>query len=194
MEIFKLTSVLKDKRLRTKVIGAMRNGGIFVYPTDTIYGIGCNAENAESVEKIRRVKGREEDKQFSVIAPGKEWIWKNAKLSAVNKELADRMLPGPYTIIANASGSAPRPVVSSERTIGIRLPRHPFSEIVEEAGVPVVTTSVNLSSENPASTIAEVPNDIKTLIDIAIDAGKIEGQASRIFDFRTDDIKTVRRR
>ncbi len=194
MESLKLSSVVKDESVRKRVVAAIRTGKVLIYPTDTIYGIGCNAEIGASVDRIRDAKGRDGAKNFSVIAPGKEWIWKNAKLSDVNRDLADKLLPGPYTIIAAAAGSAPKPVVSEDKTIGIRLPRHDFTKVIEEAGVPFVTTSVNLMDKSPARSLKEVPEAVRKMTDIAIDDGVIDGQASRLFDFRTDEVKTIVRR
>ena len=80
---------------RNELLEAIRAGKIFIYPTDTIYGLGCNAENSQAVKKIREMKQREE-KPFSVIAQGKEWIRKNC---LVKNEKDLELLPGPYTII-----------------------------------------------------------------------------------------------
>jgi L-threonylcarbamoyladenylate synthase len=193
MEVLKLSDVLSAGKERSSVISAMRDGSIIVYPTDTIYGIGCDAGNADSVEKLRRAKGRDRDRPFSVIAPGKGWIWKNCAISAVNRDLADKMLPGPYTIITTASPSAPPAVVLEGGTLGVRLPNHPFTALVEEAGIPLVTTSVNMSGEKPVTAISDIPPEMHPFIVLAIDAGEIDGNASRIFDFTTDDIKVVRR-
>jgi tRNA threonylcarbamoyl adenosine modification protein (Sua5/YciO/YrdC/YwlC family) len=192
MRVIKLSQVIGKSLVRKEVIEAMRKGDIFVHPTDTIYGIGCNAGNAESVRKIAEAKGRESGKHFSIIAPGKEWIWRHAFLSAANKQLADNILPGPYTIIVKAKPGAPRPVVSSEKSMGVRIPRHPISGIVEEAGTPFVTTSVNVSGGEPACGINEIPDNIKGIAEWIIDAGRIGGPASRVFDLRTDEVKILR--
>lgn len=192
MRVIKLSQATGKSPVRKEVIEAMRKGDIFIYPTDTIYGIGCNAGEAESVRKIADAKGRDSGKQFSVIAPGKEWIWKNASLSAANKKLADSMLPGPYTIIVKAKPGAPRAVVSSEKSIGVRIPSHPISRIVGEAGIPFVTTSVNISGEEHICSVSDIPEKIKAVAGWVIDAGRICGLASRVFDLRTDDVKILR--
>ncbi|MBN2331193.1 MAG: threonylcarbamoyl-AMP synthase [Candidatus Aenigmarchaeota archaeon] len=192
MRVVKLSEVLGKPPVRREAIDAMRNGMIFIYPTDTIYGIGCNAERAESVSRIAEAKGRESGKRFSVIAPGKGWIWKNASLSAANKKLADSILPGPYTIIVKAGPSAPKAVVSGEKSMGVRIPSHPVSGLVEQAGIPFVTTSVNVSGEEHAGSVRDIPEKIKGITDWVIDAGRIGGLASRVFDLRTDDVKILR--
>ena len=192
MKHVKLSEVLKKAGTRKAVIEAIKRGDVFVYPTDTIYGLGCNAENPASVARIVKSKGREESKRFSVIAPGKDWIWQHAVLTDANRKFADDILPGPYTLIVRAKGGAPKAVVSSERSLGIRIPNHPFTDIVSEARVPFVTTSVNLSGEEPVSSIRDIPGQIIKGVDWAIDAGKVFGLASRVFDLREKDVKILR--
>ncbi|NOX71146.1 MAG: threonylcarbamoyl-AMP synthase [Candidatus Micrarchaeota archaeon] len=190
MIIIKLKDALGSRR--KEVISAIKEGKVIVYPTDTIYGIGCNAENATSVEKIRNLKGKDRDKPFSVIAPSFEWVENNATATGENLSFARSLLPGPYTVIMKAKPSAPKSVVSGKKTIGIRIPASDFTSIVTEAGVPFVTTSVNLTGEEPIRRISEIPEKMKSGIDIAIDAGEIDELASRIFDITGKDVKIVR--
>ena len=192
MKVVKLSEVLRKKGNRKRIVEAMRSGDVFVYPTDTIYGLGCDAENASSVERIVKAKGREESKRFSVIAPSKEWVWRHATLSDANRKFADDILPGPYTLIARAKAGAPKAVVSGDRSIGIRIPKHPFADIVSNAGIPFVSTSVNLSGEEPVSSIRDIPARIRKTADWAIDAGTISGLPSRVFDLREKDVKILR--
>jgi len=192
MKVVKLATVLHKPAIRKKIVDGMRHGDILVYPTDTIYGTGCNAEIPGSVEKIKKAKGREPGRQFSVIAPGKEWVWKHADISKANRQFADEILPGPYTIVVKAKANAPKAIVSSEKSMGVRLPNNPFTKIIEEAGIPFVSTSVNLSGTEPVSSIKDIPAEIRSMADWAIDAGKISGLASRVFDLRTDNVKVLR--
>ncbi len=192
MKVVKLGDALNKPAIRKLMLEGIRGGAIFVYPTDTIYGLGCNAEIEESVEKVAKAKGREEDKKFSVIAPSKDWIWKHTNISRINMKFADALLPGPYTIILKAKRSAPKPVVSGGGSMGVRMPKHPFSRLISDAGVPFLSTSVNLSGEEPAATIADIPASVKGVADWAIDARKLYGPASRVFDLRTDSISVLR--
>ena len=192
MKVVKLSDVISEPGTRKKIVEAIRQGHIFVYPTDTIYGLGCNAENPASLERIVKAKGRDGSKRFSVIASGKDWIWQHAMLSDANRKFAEDILPGPYTIIVRAKAGAPKAVVSGDRSLGIRLPQHPFTEIVKESGVPFVSTSVNLSGEEPVSSVNDIPARIRKTADWAIDAGRISGLASRVFDLREKDVKILR--
>jgi len=193
METIRFRDALNNPKIRSVLVNHIKAGKVFVYPTDTIYGIGCNAEIEACVEKIRQAKGRPSDKNFSVIAPGKSWIWKVADLSKINMSFADSLLPGPYTIIVKARHGAPESVVSAEqKTIGIRLPKCDFAGLIAEAGVPFVTTSVNLSGGEPITKVSDIPESMRYAIDFCIDAGKISGLPSRVFDLTTDDIKIRR--
>lgn len=150
--------------------------GIFVYPTDTIYGIGCNAENEKLVEKIRKIKKRDK-KPFSIIAPNKEFILKNFETT---KKLIDKYLPGPYTLILKKKNPAFLKSVSENEFVGVRIPDHPFTRKLQKSEKPIVTTSMNLSGEPPIKSISEIKNEIKDKIDFIIDAGKIDGKPSTI--------------
>ncbi|MFC1705116.1 Sua5/YciO/YrdC/YwlC family protein, partial [Nanoarchaeota archaeon] len=114
---------------------------IFIHPTDTIYGIGCNAESEEAVKKVREIKQRQ-DNPFSVIAPSKDWIRKNCEVGKEAEEWLDK-LPGPYTLILklNNKECIANSVNLGMDSLGVRIPEHWFSKIIEEFGGPIITTS-----------------------------------------------------
>ena len=187
MKIIKLPKALKSGEVRK----AITDGKIFIYPTDTLYGIGCNAENTESVKRIVQAKGRDEDKPLSVIVPSREWVSENAKITKENEKFLEVLFPGPYTVILNAKERIPF-VVSKEGSIGIRIPKDKFCDLVRSLNVLFVTTSVNLSEEEPVYSIEEIPEEIKKIADYAIDSGRIEGGSSRVFDIRSNNLEILR--
>lgn len=192
MKIVKMSEAFRNTAVRKRIVAGMRSGDVFVYPTDTIYGMGCNALMLESVMRIRKAKGRDEDKHFSVIAPGFDWLHRNADVPESSRMFIESLLPGPYTIIVRANARSPKAVVSTEGGMGVRIPKHPFAELVTEAGIPFVSTSVNLSGEQPVTSIREIPAEIAKVTDWAIDAGRICGPSSRVFDLRDNDVKILR--
>jgi len=151
-------------------------GKIFIYPTDTIYGIGCNALNELSVEKIKEIKGRDRNKPLSIIAPGIDWVKKHCIVDVNLK----KYLPGPYTIILKKKDPKFLIHVSNVDTIGIRIPNSKFSKNVAEAGVPFITTSVNFSGEPFAKSVKEVAKEILTKVDRVIDGGVLGGSPSTL--------------
>lgn len=154
--------------------------GIFVYPTDTIYGIGCNAENGVLIDKIRALKGRQ-DMPFSVIAPSKNWIREHCVVSEREEEWLAK-LPGPYTLIfkVKTPEKLPLSLNGGRDTLGVRIPNHWISNVVAELGIPVVTTSANRSGGNVIRTIEDLPSDWKEEVSVAIDEGENKGHASTL--------------
>ena len=150
-------------------------GKIFIYPTDTIYGIGCNALDEKAVEKIRLIKKRDA-KPFSVIAPSFAWIGENC---IVDFDLR-KYLPGPYTLILKKKKPSFLSWVSDKETLGIRIPNYPFTRKIQKANVPFITTSVNFSGKKPASSMDEIPKEILNKVDYVINEGKLSGKPSTL--------------
>ena len=149
---------------------------IFIYPTDTIYGIGCNAKNKKLVEKIREIKNRD-SKPFSIIAPNFSYIIQNCE---VDLSTLKKYLPGPYTLILKKRNKNFLNHVSNSEYIGIRIPKHPIKKFLQKTGKPVITTSVNISGEKPANRIEEINKEILEKVEIIIDGGKLSGKSSKI--------------
>lgn len=154
----------------------IKHGAIFIYPTDTIYGIGCDATNEESVKRIRDIKGKDV-KPMSVIAPSKEWIKENC---IVDDELLEKYLPGPYTLILRKKNSDFLQHVANCETIGVRIPDSEFTKLVVKAGVPFITTSVNFTGEPFAIKLSDIPKELMDLAEIIIGVGELDGRPSTL--------------
>ncbi len=153
----------------------IKNGAVFIYPTDTIYGLGCDATNAESVSFIKNLKYRDKDKPMSVIAPSVEWIKEHC---VVEDEMLEKYLPGPYTLIIKKKDPEFMKDVSSNDCLGVRIPDCEFTKLVEKAGIPFITTSVNLVGEPYAIKISDISAEILDAVDIVIGVGKLDGRPS----------------
>jgi L-threonylcarbamoyladenylate synthase len=164
---------------------------IFIYPTDTIYGIGCDATNKELVARVRDIKQRP-DTPFSVIVPSKKWIFDNCVINAEAKTWIEK-LPGHYTLILKPKGNVVAGNVASTDSLGIRIPDNWFSKIVAKLGKPIITTSVNLSGNNFMTSLEDLDCQIKSKIDFIIYEGKKEGRPSTIVDLTEDKIKLIKR-
>jgi tRNA threonylcarbamoyl adenosine modification protein (Sua5/YciO/YrdC/YwlC family) len=172
-----LSDALKEP---SKVVEMLQSGGTIIYPTDTIYGIGCSAHNAKAVEKIRFLKKRE-SKPFSIWAPSVEWVRKNCDV----EEKYLHMLPGPVTLIVKLKNAVANNVCDD--TIGVRIPDHPFHTVVHQLGVPIVTTSVNVSGEKHVTNTEQIPTRFKQ-VDLIINAGTICNPPSKIVNTITGEI------
>ena len=176
---------------KQSIIDSVINGSVFIHPTDTIYGIGCNAELSNAVKKVRQLKGRATN-PFSVIAPSVEWINENCVVAKEAEEWLEK-LPGPYTLILKLKNNCvAKEVNPGLDTLGIRIPSHWFSKIAAEASVPVVTTSVNRANEDYMTSLEDLDPAIKSGIDFTIYEGKKEGKPSKIIDL-TEAVRVIER-
>ena len=177
---------------KQSIIDAIINGTVFIHPTDTIYGIGCNAQNPNSVKKIRLLKGRAAS-PFSVIAPSLNWVMENCIVTKEAGEWLEKF-PGPYTLILKLKNEkcAAKEVNSGLKTLGVRIPNHWISNLVAEADVPVVTTSVNRANEDYMTSLEDLDSAIKSGIDFALYEGRKEGKPSKIIDL-TGAVRIIER-
>ena len=154
----------------------IKDGAVFIYPTDTIYGIGCSALNEKAVNKVRELKNRP-DNPFSVIAPSKEWIKNNCEVDELN------ILPGPYTLVVKLKNNPiVEPVNLGTETLGVRIPEHWISKFVAELNIPIVTTSVNKAGEQFMTSLEDLDEDIKAKVDFIIYEGKKKARPSKIIN------------
>lgn len=174
---------------KSEIIKEIKKGSIFVYPTDTVYGLGCNAYNENSVGKILKIKKSKQP--LSVITPSKKWISNNC---IVSKEIIDKYFPGPFTLILKKRKECKVPLIVSngKNILGVRIPKHEFTEIIKEADIPFITTSANLHGNGTPKSFEEIPKEILNKADFIIKNGKMSGKPSRIIDLTFNKIKIIR--
>ena len=138
-----------DERRIRQVVNCLRDGGLVIYPTDTVYGLGCDIYNSRSVEKIARIKGIKPQKNdFSFICYDLSHIADFARVGNSAFKLMKKVLPGPYTFILDATGNVPKLLNTNKKTVGIRVPDNLIPRlIVKELGNPIVTTSIKDDDE-----------------------------------------------
>ena len=178
------------KKHKQEYLKKIEKGAIFIYPTDTIYGIGTNAKNKSSVSKIRKIKQRPKT-PFSVIAPSKLWIKNNCKLNKSTKKYLKK-LPGKYTLILNLKNKTAiaNNIAPNLNTIGIRIPKHWFSKSLK---IPIVTTSVNITKEKFMTNLKNLNPKIKNKVDFIIYQGEKKSTPSKIIDLTKTEIKIKKR-
>jgi L-threonylcarbamoyladenylate synthase len=158
-------------------------GKLFIHPTDTIYGIGCDATNEEAVMTIRTLKNRPEQ-SFKVIAPSKQWIIENCIIPEEAYDILAQ-LPGPVSLkllLKNPSAVC-KAIHPTDNYIGIRLPNHWITKVVEAYGKPVLTTSANKVGERFMVELDDLDSDIKGSMHFMINEGALRGQHSQMHDF-----------
>jgi len=150
----------------------MRGGGVIVYPTDTVYGLGCDIMNAQAVNRIIRIKGRDPKKPLSFICADLTHISRYAMVSNFAYRILKRFLPGPYTFVLPASREVPKLLRSKSKTVGIRIPDHPVPQsLVKEMGNPILSTSANRSNEEVITDPDELRVSLGKEVDIIMDSG-----------------------
>ncbi|WP_143959845.1 L-threonylcarbamoyladenylate synthase [Litoribacter populi] len=196
-EFIKLYPENPDPRRVQHIVDVLRNGGVIIYPTDTVYGIGCDIFNQKAIEKVCQIKGVKPQKQnFSFICYDLSDIADYTRtVSTPVFKVMKKALPGPYTFILNANNNVPKLLNSKKKTVGIRVPDHSIPRaLVKELGQPIVTTSIRDEDEViEYSTDPElIYEKYKDLVDVVIDGGYGNNVASTILDCTSDEILIVR--
>jgi len=187
-----------SQRQIEKVVECLYDGGVIIYPTDTVYGLGCDIFKSKAIERIARIKEVKPDKaNFSFICHDMSQITEFTKPIDNNLfKLIKRVLPGPYTFILNANNTVPRYIQSRKKTVGIRIPDHNIPlEIVRQLGHPIMTTSIH--DEDDLIEYTTDPELIyekyRDLVDIVIDGGYGGNTASTILDCTGNEIEIIRK-
>ena len=186
-----------DKRKIDYVVKCLKEGSVIIYPTDTVYGIGCDLYNSKAIEKVCRIKGVKPDKMhLSFICYDLSDISKYAKsISNPAFRLMKKALPGAYTFILESSGEVPKIFNVKKKQVGIRVPDHNVPrQIVKLLGNPILTTSVK-DDDEVLEYITEpylIEEKYGNLVDIVIDSGYGGNQPSTVIDCTTDDFDVIR--
>lgn len=180
-----------------KVVNCLRDGGVVIYPTDTVYGIGCDINKQRAVERVCKIKGIDPEKaNFSFICSDLSHLSDFTKpINTATYKVMKKALPGPFTFILEANNNVPKIFRSKKKTVGIRIPDNIIClEIVKQLGNPIMTTSVHDDDE-----IVEYTTDpeliyekYKDQVDIVIAGGYGNNQASTIVDCTNGDFAILR--
>jgi len=172
---------------------SIKQGVVFIHPTDTIYGLGCDATNSEAVNKIRKLKNRP-TQPFSIIAPSVDWIKNHCELSDEANDWIKK-LPGPYTFILKLrekNNLAPE-VNGNLDTIGVRIPDHWFTNHAQKLDSPIVSTSANKTNGNFMTSLDNLDSDIQAGIDFIIYEGEKDARPSQIVDLTGKAVSILKR-
>lgn len=184
--------IISKEELQIKfdeIVSKIKKGAVFIYPTDTIYGIGCDAANKKAVARIRTLKERSEA-PFSIWVPSLDWIKEACIITPKAKKWLTE-LPGPYTLILQlhnhktiASNVAP-----NTDFIGIRYPDHWFNEVVKKADLPLVTTSANKTGQPFMTSLEDLEPEIKKGVEFIIYEGEKKARPSKVVNVEKEEIR-----
>lgn len=185
--IYSINSENPQQRLIGKVVDTLRNEGVIAYPTDTVYGIGCDIFCKRAIDKIFLIKGKSHKTPLSFICPDLKDISKYAHVSNRAYKVMRHLLPGPYTFVLRATRLVPKLMVTKRKTVGIRVPDNKICiELLRELGHPIVSTSASFGEYDVFHDAQEIDIRLGHQLDVIIDGGELGDSASSVVDL-TDD-------
>jgi len=180
-------------RLIRRAVEILKSGGIIIYPTDTVYGMGCDLFNKRGIERIYEIQRRNRKQPLSFICADLKDISRYARVSDEAYKIMKRLLPGPYTFILEASRIVPKIILPKRQTTGIRIPDNRIcNALVAEMGSPVISTSV----KNEGGELLSDPRVIEELfgkrVDMIIDGGIIAAEPSSVVSLLSEGVEVIR--
>jgi len=181
------------KKNITRAAQIVKSGGLVVYPTETVYGLGCDPLNAQAVKRIIEVKGNR-NKPLPILAANIENVEKAAFVSSNGKKLAAKFWPGPLTIVFPKKPVLPSIVTFSLDSVGLRIPNNDIAlQLSSLSGGLLVGSSANRTGEAPPRNVQEISTELKKMIDIVLDGGPTaHGIPSTVADLTSDKPKILR--
>lgn len=194
MEFYEMHPDNPQLRYINKAVDVLKNGGVIIYPTDTVYGIGCDIFNKEALQRIKHIKIDPEIKLLSFICSGFKDISKYAKISDYAYRTMKHLLPGPYTFILPAAKQVPKKLWSKRKTVGIRIPDNPIAlKIVDELGNPIISTSATNRKGDVLFDPSEIRSIFNLQVDLMLSFGSLSGISSSVIDLSEDEPVIVRK-
>lgn len=193
MEYLELHPDTPQQRYINKAVKVLKDGGVIIYPTDTVYGIGCDIFNKDALERIFTIKNDGITKLFSFVCSDLKDIAKYAKVSDYAYRTMKRLLPGPYTFILPAAKQVPKKLWTKRKTVGIRIPDHEIAlKLVAELGNPIVSTSTTNRKGQLILDPLEIKNIFNIQVDLMLSQGGLPGKLSSVVDLSGETPVVVR--
>ena len=180
-------------RLIRKAVDILRQGGIIIYPTDTVYGLGCDLSSKKGIERIYELKRRNRKQPLSFICSDLKHISQYAKVTDYAYKTMKRLLPGPYTFILEASRLVPKIILPKRSTTGIRVPDNQIClNLIKELGQPIISTSVKTTEGEDLGDPHVIEERFGRMVDLIIDGGIIIPEPSSVISLVDDNIEIIR--
>jgi len=168
--------------------GALEDGNLVVYPTETVYGLGADALDPDAVEQVFAAKGRDQTKPLSMAVGSVNDAGEYTDLSEREREFMETFLPGPVTVVVEAGPMVPDVLIAGSDRVGIRIPDHEIALNLLAEFEPITATSANVSGRPSARTVDELDPDIREAAAAIIDGGESPGGGSTVVDIERDEI------
>ena len=193
MEYYELHPDNPQQRYINKAVEILKSGGVIIYPTDTVYGLGCDIFNKEAVERIYSIKNETETKLFSFLCSDLKDISKYAKVSNFAYKSMKKLIPGPYTFVLPAAREVPKKLWTKRKTVGIRVPDNEIARILAaELGNPIISTSATTRKGELIFDPIEIRTIFNNSVDLMLSMGALSGNPSSIIDLSGDEAEIIR--
>jgi len=176
-----------------KIAEILKGDGVIVYPTDTVYGLGCDIRSKKALDRVRRIKKMDNRRHLSFVFADLKAIAEYAQVNDAAYKILRRYLPGPYTFVLQATRLVPRIVLTKRNEVGIRIPDNRICQaLVAELGNPILSSSVRMPDDQLLDDPREIERMYKGQVDVVVDGGLIVPQPSSIISLLEDSPQVLR--
>jgi len=187
------TKYLLEARALDRIRDVLRGGGLVVYPTDTAYGLGADPFQEKALDRLFTAKSRPRDQPVSMAVADIPDIFRFGEPTPIAQAFCAKNLPGPFTVVLRATAQAPRPMVSRDGRIALRIPGHPIPRLLAKATGPITSTSANRHGQSAPRTCEAAREQLEDHVDLYIDGGATPlGGESSVVDLSEKQAKVLR--
>lgn len=172
----------------TRAAQVVESGGLVVYPTETVYGLGGDALNPEAVERVFAAKRRDRSDPVAMAVPDVETALAYVRVTDREMAFMRAFLPGPITVVLERRAAVPPILAAGGDRVGIRVPEHDLAQRLLERAGPLTTTSANVTGHSSATRAGDIDPEIQEIAGIVLDGGEGSGEASTVVDVQADEI------
>jgi tRNA threonylcarbamoyl adenosine modification protein (Sua5/YciO/YrdC/YwlC family) len=192
--LLEINPINPQQRLINRVVEMLHRGAVIAYPTDTIYGIGCDIMNKKAIERVYQIKQRPNNQPFSFICSDLKNISQYAKVTNYAYKNMRRLLPGPYTFILEGSNAVPKMMLTKRKTAGIRVPDNPICmALITTLGNPIISTSAAMPEGDVLNEPWLIEEQFGKQLDLVIDGGPLSGEPSSVVSLIGDTPEVLRK-
>ncbi|MCA1960991.1 MAG: threonylcarbamoyl-AMP synthase [Desulfomonile sp.] len=191
--ILQIDPVYPQPRRIRRVADVLRSEGVIVYPTDTVYGLGCDINSRKALDRVRRIKKMDNRRHLSFVFADLKQIADYAQVTDSAYRILRRFLPGPYTFILKATKLVPRIVLTKRNEVGIRIPDNEVCQaLVAELGNPILSSSIRMPDDQLLDDPRQIATAYKGQVDLVIDAGTFLPEPSSVISLMDDEPEVLR--
>lgn len=191
--ILQINPMYPQPRHISRVAQTLRGDGVIIYPTDTVYGLGCDIKSKKALERVRRIKRMDNKRHLSFVFSDLKTIAEYAQVTDNAYKILRRYLPGPYTFVLKATRLVPRIVLTKRNEVGIRIPDNRICQaLVEELGNPILSSSVRMPDEQLLDDPKDIDTMYKSQVDLVIDGGVFLPEPSSVISLLDDEPEVIR--